>query len=1075
MNTIAKIFKDRLIKNYLSKFSKDNVSDFERKWKRIQNWRKSCIQGDLEHTKETQIQGAFFVQIFDEILGYSTVTSTDSDFFNQKQEFNSILDASEADGGLGFFSVRHKVNDVRVVIELKDAKKDLDKKQSSSSHLTPVEQGFSYANKNGSKCGWVIVSNFIETRLYKSNSSLEYEAFDIRKMDNEAEFLRFYFFLCKNHLITESGKSLIDQLYQENEEMGVAISESFYKTYKEIRNNLYTSLKKTNPDRDELLLFTKSQKIMDRFTFICFCEDCGLLPQHIFQRLIESTHNSFSFSPTKLWNELRGLFNAIDKGNPPMKINRYNGGLFKADPVLDSLVIYDNVLEAFTKLSEYDFGSDLNVNILGQIFEQSISDVEQVKNEINGIVSEAKGKQKDDGIFYTPYYVTRYIVEQTVGIFLAQKKEELKCSLFKQGSFKAEVRRASTNRNNIIEISSWKEIPEEKSNMTEAEEMFRTAVIQLHLEYWTAYEIVLKKIKICDPACGSGAFLNQCFDYLYEEMKFVLEMKRLYNDGQLNLFDIDKEILQNNLFGVDINPESVEITKLSLWLKTAKQNQTLASLDNNIKCGNSIVTDPEIAGEYAFNWQEEFPQVFANGGFDIIVGNPPYGATVEQAQKDYILERYSTAEGNFDTYRIFFELGFELLKPNGYLGYITPNTYFDLKRSGEKLRKFLFSNILMKVVEVYNVFPNAVVEPVISIYQKRQDETADLEIILIPRNTHLTSTFIADGIHTLKKQSDLKKNSDYVFNYKVSEDTETLVDEIKRISHSLSKIYFVYNGAKPYEVGKGNPPQTKEIQKGKIYNGYTKVDDTWVPYMRGKRIQRFTSMWDGEYIKYGENLAAPRSEDIFYREKIFVRQTGDSIIATLDNGNVSNDTLHIVFSRKEQELSNNYLLGLLNSKLMTWIYQMEHPTEVGKPMAQVKKAFVEELPVVIGTKSQIEQVEAIVSDLLIMCQRKYEQKQQFLNYISKVYEPKKVSEQMENLQNLSFKEFIAELKKQKVKLTASQQMELLPLYEEQKRQLEQISTQISVVQSSLDDMVFSIYQIPRTIADMIKENIPIEL
>ena len=597
MNTTAKMFKDRLINKYLSKFSKDNINDFERKWKRIQNWRKSCIQGDLEHTKETQIQGAFLVQIFDEILGYSTVTSTDDEFFYQKQEFNSILDASEADGGLGFFSEQLKVNDVRVVIELKDAKKDLDKKQNRSTHLTPVEQGFSYANKNGSKCGWVIVSNFIETRLYKSNSSLEYEVFDIRKMDSEAEFLRFYFFLCKEHLIVENGKSLIDQLYEENEEMGLAISNDFYKVYKEIRNDLYTSLKENNPKCDELLLFTKSQKIMDRFTFICFCEDCGLLPQHIFQRLVESTHNSFSFSPTKLWDELKGLFNAIDKGNPPMKINRYNGGLFKADPDLDSLLIYDDVLEEFTKLSEYDFGSDLNVNILGQIFEQSISDVEQIKNEINGIVSEAKGKRKDDGIFYTPYYVTRYIVEQTVGAFLSQKKEELKHSLFKQGAFKATVRKASTNRNNLIEIRSWTEIPEKKLNLTEDEEMFRVAVIQLHLEYWKKYENVLKEIKICDPACGSGAFLNQCFDYLHEEMNFVLEMKHLYAEGQLNLFDIDKQILQNNLFGVDINPESVEITKLSLWLKTAKKNQTLASLDDNIKCGNSLVADSNVAGE----------------------------------------------------------------------------------------------------------------------------------------------------------------------------------------------------------------------------------------------------------------------------------------------------------------------------------------------------------------------------------------------------------------------------------------------------------------------------------------------
>jgi hypothetical protein len=370
-------------------------------------------------------------------------------------------------GGLVFLEI-HKVNDVRVVIELKDAKKDLDKKQNRSSHLTPVEQGFTYAFKNGSKCGWLIKSNFIETRLYKSNNALEYEVFDIKKMDNEAEFLRFYFFLCKDHLISERGNSLIDQLYQENEEMGVTISNDFYRTYKDIRNNLYISLKATNPDRDELLLFNKSQKFMDRFTFICFCEGCGLLLQHIFRQLIETSHNSFSFSQTKLWDQLRGLFMAIDKGNPPMKINRYNGGLFKADSDLDSLVINDDVLEQFVRLSEYDFGSDLNVNILGQIFEQSISDVELIKNKINGDHSDGKEKQKEDGIFYTPYYVTRYIIEQTIGVYLEAKKQELTHTLFRHGAIKTEVYRDSTKRKNSFKFTSWLEIPEKEMTEDEA-------------------------------------------------------------------------------------------------------------------------------------------------------------------------------------------------------------------------------------------------------------------------------------------------------------------------------------------------------------------------------------------------------------------------------------------------------------------------------------------------------------------------------------------------------------------------------------------------------------------------------
>ena len=690
MKEQVKIFKEELLSAYLKNFSETQMDKFEEKWKILKNWKKSCEIGDLKKTKETSVQGLFFSQVFDQVLGYKTVV--DGGIYNQISEFKSTLDGSEADGALGFFNISHGLRDARVAIELKGATVLLDKKQQRSSHLTPVEQGMSYANKNGSKCGWVIVSNFIETRLYKSNSSLEYESFDIAKMDDKAEFLKFYFLLCKEHLIEIDGKSLIDKLYQENEEIGVKISNEFYKEYKEIRTNLYKHLKEMNPETDELLLFTKSQKIMDRFIFICFCEDCGLLPFNIYKQLVESSERSFSFSQTKLWDELRGLFRSIDKGNSIMKINRYNGGLFKEDTELDNLVIGDNALKEFVRLANYNFSSDLNVNILGQIFEQSISDVEQMKNEINGIKSDTKGKQKEDGIFYTPYYVTRYIVEQTVGVYLSNAKKELKHKLFKTGTFKTEVIKKDTGRKNKVELHNWEEVPEFKENFTVEEQMHYDAVCNLHLDYWNTYENILKNIKICDPSCGSGAFLNQCFDYLHEEMDFLLDMKRQFEE-QISLFDIDKEILQNNLYGVDINPESVEITKLSLWLKTAKKNQTLATLDDNIKCGNSIISSKDVAGERAFDWKAEFPLVFENGGFDIIVGNPPYGAKLEHSEKEYLASHYYSTEYNYDTYKTFFELGFSLLKENGYLGYITPNTFFTLELGANKLRKLLFDKM----------------------------------------------------------------------------------------------------------------------------------------------------------------------------------------------------------------------------------------------------------------------------------------------------------------------------------------------------------------------------------------------
>ena len=359
--------------------------------------------------------------------------------------------------------------------------------------------------------------------------------------------------------------------------------------------------------------------------------------------------------------------------------------------------------------------------------------------------------------------------------------------------------------------------------MTEEEVMSVRFAKELHRIYWLAYEEVLKQIKICDPACGSGAFLNQCFDFLHEEMDYVLEMRYQY-DEQCSMFDIDKAILQNNLYGVDINPESVEITKLSLWLKTAKSNQTLATLDNNIKCGNSIVADSNVV-ENAFDWQNEFSDVFECGGFDVIIGNPPYGAKLSKEQKEYLTDNYITTEYNFDTYKTFFELGFNILKRDGYLGFITPNTFFTLEFGANKLRKFLYDeHVLCNIVEVYNVFPTAIVEPVITIFKNSRPLNEKFQSICIPRKTVLTSTFLNEGIVTEFAQNDLKKDAQYIFNYR-SSDREKKTCELMQKNKRLDTLFDVMTGAKPYQKGKGNPPQTKDIVENKPYTGYEQLDE----------------------------------------------------------------------------------------------------------------------------------------------------------------------------------------------------------------------------------------------------------
>jgi len=199
-------------------------------------------------------------------------------------------------------------------------------------------------------------------------------------------------------------------------------------------------------------------------------------------------------------------------------------------------------------------------------------------------------KRKQDGVFYTPQYITKYIVENTVGRLCAEKKLEL--GIVDEEYFSDKKRQKETRKRLMEQLQQYRE--------------------------W------LLQITICDPACGSGAFLNAALQFLMNEHRLIDEMEAKVTGASIVFQDVENSILENNLFGVDINEESVEIAQLALWLRTAKPHRKLNTLNQNIKCGNSLISNPAIAGDKAFNWQNEFPQVFKKGGFDVVIGNPPY-------------------------------------------------------------------------------------------------------------------------------------------------------------------------------------------------------------------------------------------------------------------------------------------------------------------------------------------------------------------------------------------------------------------------------------------------------------------
>ena len=292
------------------------------------------------------------------------------------------------------------------------------------------------------------------------------------------------------------------------------------------------------------------------------------------------------------------------------------------------------------------------------------------------------------------------------------------------------------------------------------------------------------------------------------------------------------------------------------------------------------------------------------------------------------------------------------------------------------------------------------------------------------------------------------------------------MDKFQKLEDSFD----VMTGAKPYQVGKGIPPQTKAIVTNKPYTSTIKADDSWVPYMRGKCIEKYANTWEGqkEYIKYGAWLAEPRTKSIFDGEKLFVRQTGDSLIATYDSGNVSNNTLHSIYPIKQDTVSLIYLLGIINSSLLNWYYQIAHYLEVSKPMAEVKGTFLKRLPI---AKTQVTEVEAMVKELMILCQKRFDTKNKFVGFIQSAYEPKAITNQIENFETISFKELCIELKKQKVCLSGTDKLELLSLFNSKKEEVLTLSSQISSIQRKLDETVFSIYGLNQEEIEYIKKEI----
>ncbi len=656
-------------------------------------------------------------------------------------------------------------------------------------------------------------------------------------------------------------------------------------------------------------------------------------------------------------------------------------------------------------------------------------------------------KRKKEGIFYTPEYITRYIVKEAIGRWLDDRKREL-------GFYDL----PELTPGDIDSIKRVRRKSKQDGKMYETLEYNRE--IERHLAFWEAYQERLRNIKVLDPACGSGAFLNQAFDYLLEEGRKVNDEISRLKLGHREIFELDRHILTKNLYGVDLNVESVEITRLSLWLKTARRDKELTALDENIKCGNSLIDDQAVAGALAFDWSVNFPRLFPgpgkgndDAGFDVVIGNPPYvfaREKINETEKNYYMQNYSTAQYQVNTYILFIERILGLLKNLGYMGLIVPNAWL-MVSSAKNLREILLTQA--KICEIVNLagysFEGVNVETIILNVKKEKVAANTLEV-------KLSSSYDFVFSHT-RNQEEFLENDGFEFKVFSDENSDRIFQKITQGSVILDEVATVRSGLKAYQAGKGNPKQTPEVVKNRPFDFTHKFDANTHKYIEGKNVSRYHIGWSGSYLKFGDHLAEPR---IFPGPKIIVREITshlpNSIIASYTEElllfNISNIA---IIEKPGSTVSLKYLLGILNSSLMSYYFMKNTPKAVRQMFPKIILKDLRVFPIRVTGNQQ--PLIAKVDFMLQENNRLQKVVEDFIRLLQNKWPTLDITARISEWYTLSFEDFRLTLEKQKIKLTLAEQAEWLSYFNEQKQQAEKIHSGLSKTDDEINQMVYGLY------------------
>jgi adenine-specific DNA-methyltransferase len=696
-----------------------------------------------------------------------------------------------------------------------------------------------------------------------------------------------------------------------------AIDDSFLEYIDNIREELAKAFKKNDESLDSEALTEAVTRTVDRLVFIRFLED----------KLIEPANH---VSEWRGWTDFIADSRKLDV--------KYNGVVFKEHPLLDKKgfagaeekMFLDICSDISNRNSPYDFNY-IPIHILGSIYERFLGKV-VIATDKRARIEEKPEVRKAGGVYYTPKYIVDYIVQNTVG--------------------------------KMVEGKTPKQID---------------------------------ALRFADIACGSGSFLIGVYDclldyhkkYYTEKLKDKTELDGRsedfgnveYKDGQwLLTLKRKQEILLNNIYGVDIDRQAVEVTQLSLFLKML-EDETLAStqvrqgalfskvlpdLSKNIVCGNSLIGTDILAGQL-FSFEEEkklnpmdfetaFPAVMRNGGFDAIVGNPPY---VQQSMfdwfntpvKKYLLNNYCSSMGRLNTFGFFIEKAITTLKNNGSIGYIVPNTILS-QEYYEELRKLILTKTHINEIVSYEKlqFKGAVVETVTILMVKSKTDK-NVKVSLLDKDFKFSSKKIPASIfhEAYKKQFIVAGNESLIKFQKKIDSNCTLLGKLTHINQGIA---------------------LKSDRAAHLFEN--KKNDTYKPILDGREINRYSLNWDGKFLKYDVNtIHSCKREDIFNTsEKIIFRRVSATLVATLDKKKYYTlNTLVVVNLNQICDYNISFLLALFNSKFLNW-YFITFLKSTKKVFSEIQARQVEQLPIPIisinikADKSLHDQLVTFVTQML---------------------------------------------------------------------------------------------------------------